>query len=119
MKKLFILVCSFVFLSASGAFAYDDNFKKSFYDGFVGGFFTSLSDSLEKQNVPTAKVKRYTTAMKARLNRKDLEAKTWSCVEKYNLVDLFSKQNEINQKCFSGWQNDYLNKNADLLKLLQ
>ena len=119
MKKLFILLFAFIFLGANAVFAYDAAFKKDFYDGFTSGFFYSMSESLRKNGVPAAKVDKYTVSLKGRLNRKDLENKTWACVEKHNYVELISKPDEWSKECFTGWKYEFMTKNSDLLKLLK
>lgn len=119
MKKLFILLFAFVFLGTNVAFAYDEAFKKDFYDGFKSGFFSSMSNTLKDNGIPANKVDRYIVALKGRLNQKDLESKTWTCVERYNMTQLLSQPDEIMEKCFASWVNDYMTKNADLLNILQ
>lgn len=39
MKKFFVLLFTFVFLTTNVVFAYDAAFKRDFYNGFKSGFF--------------------------------------------------------------------------------
>lgn len=119
MKKFFVLLFTFVFLTTNVVFAYDAAFKRDFYNGFKSGFFSSLSESLMKNGIPSVKVNSYIVALKGRLNQQELENKTWACVESYNMAEMLSIPEELTEKCFSGWMNDYMTKNADLLKLLK
>lgn len=119
MKKFLVLICAILLLSSNAVFAISASDKTQFYDGFVTGFFWSLNDSIIKSGVPKEKATKYVAAMKARLNRSQLEAQTWACVSKYNTADLFVKQNAISKECFSTWADNYIHKNIDLLNLLK
>ena len=119
MKKILVLICVTLLFSCNTVFAMSVSEKTQFYDGFITGFFWSLNDSMIKSGVPKEKATKYVTAMKARLNRSQLEAQTWACVSKYNTADLFVKQNAISQECFATWTDNYIRKNIDLLNLLK
>ena len=56
--------------------------------------------------------------MKKRVNRRQLENETWSCVAKYNPAQLNTMSEKISKECFTKWANDYYTKNQDLIKLL-
>ncbi len=120
MKKILVLFIVFIF-SAGVGFAenYDANFKKVFYDGFEGGMFYSLEQSLLMSGIEQAKVTRYIKAMKTRVNRAELENQTWACVSKYPIEKLASNQKKIADECFDKWAENYYIKNKDLTRLLK
>ncbi len=119
MKKILILLIA-LFIAASSTYAadYSPEFKKSFYDGFLGGMFKSYELQLIKSGYAPAKVKKHSTALKSRVNRKQLEAQTWGCVSKYTVQQLATSQQKISNECFAPWVKTFFTKNADLQKLL-
>lgn len=120
MKKILVVLIA-VILSAGTVFAenYDANFKKMFYDGFEEGMFYSLEQNLLANKIPQPKVTNYVKAMRTRVNRADLENKTWACVSKYSMGDMTTNQQKIANECFSQWSENFYKKNQDLMKLLK
>lgn len=120
MKKILILLLGFVLLSGSVyAAEYTAQDKKIFYDNFLVGMFWGMEKSLMANNVPKSKVTTYVNAMKKRVNRKELESQTWTCVSKYTQAQLMTQSDKISDECFDKWANNFYLKNQDLLKLLK
>lgn len=120
MKKILILCFAVIFMNIP-AFAanYDAAFKQTFYDGFLGGMFYSLEQRLLMSGYPQPKVKSYSTALKSKVNRQQLETATWACVSKYSVEQLSSQQQKIADECFGKWVNDFFTRNQSLTKMLQ
>ena len=120
MKKIIILFMAVIFsVGTVLAENYDANFKKVFYDGFEEGMFYSLEQNLLMSGVAQPKVTRYIKAMKARVNRAELENQTWACVSKYSMDQLALNQKKIADECFDKWAENYYIKNKDLIRLLK
>ena len=120
MKKLLVLLMSFIILSGTVfAAEYTAEEKKVFYDNFIAGMFWTMEQSLLTNNIPKSKARVYINAMKKRVNRRQLENETWSCVAKYNPAQLNTMSEKISKECFTKWANDYYTKNQDLIKLLK
>lgn len=118
MKKLLVILL----LCTGTAFAtttYSPEAKQAFYDTLVQGMMYSMQDSLLNQGYPQANVKSYIDKLSSRIDRKQLEDSTWSCVTKYSEKDFTNKKEEIAQKCFMSWTTNLITQNADLMKILQ
>lgn len=77
MKKFIVSFLALVIFSGSAlAVEYSAYEKKAFYDGFEGGMFYSLEQTLLQRGIPQAKTSKYVTALKGRLNRTQLENAT-------------------------------------------
>ena len=120
MKKIFIIFVSLILFGLPAlAFEYSAQEKKVFYDNFLKGMFWAMEQSLLTNNIPKSKARVYINAMKKRVNRRQLENETWSCVAKYNPAQLNTMSEKISKECFTKWANDYYTKNQDLIKLLK
>lgn len=119
MKKIILLVCLVVSFAASAfAYDYDANFKKSFYDNLINGMFASLEDKIIANGYPKATAAEYVRTMKSRLNRTELENKTWGCISKHSMEEL-TKNTALTDECFGDWANSFFSNNADALTILQ
>lgn len=120
MKKIIVLFFALIFLGGN-AFAISDTaeFEKSFYDGFLTGFFRSLPDSLVANGHSRVKADKYATALKSRVNRQQLEQQTWGCVSQASINELATQQQKVAEKCFGPWVTQFMGKNADLYQLLK
>lgn len=120
MKKIFVSFLMLVIFSGSAlAVEYSAYEKKAFYDGFEGGMFYSLEQTLLQRGIPQAKTSKYVTALKGRLNRTQLENATWACVSKYTPQQLAASQKAVADECFAKWVDDFYGKNTDLINLLK
>lgn len=119
MKKFLVLICAFLIFTSSSVFAYSEQEKKLFYDGFVLGFFGELPKSLVANGHSRDKAYKYTVALKARLNRQQLEQQTWGCISQYGVVEIKAREKELAAKCFGPWVTKFMNNNSDLYQLLK
>lgn len=120
MKKyLTVLLLSIAVCTAAFAEPRSEEYKNNFYDNLQTGMLTSINDSLVAQGLPSDKVQRYTTALKGRIDRQQLENSTWACVSKYSDGELISNKEQIAEECFSGWVSELVTANSDLLEILK
>ncbi len=118
MKKLFTLLFAITFC-ASSALAYNGTVADAFYSKYLEGFYSSMSLQLVNSGIAPAKVDKYLTAMKGRINQKSLEKETINCVLKNDLLTKFEETNEVGSTCLDEWSSDFMTKNTDLLNLLK
>ena len=88
--------------------------KKEFYDEFSSEFFNSLSEELISEKFQKSGVLIYTSQLKGRFNRTELENATWGCVSKYSVEQLIQNTEGITHECFGGWITKFIGDNADL-----
>jgi len=119
MKKFILLFCIITsFCTSALAQNYDANFKKSFYDSLINGMFTSLQDTIISNGYTKASAEEYVKTLKGRLNRTELENKTWGCVSQHSMEEMIHTTSIIDE-CFGDWANSFFTQNADTLSILQ
>lgn len=102
------------------AYEYTAAWKKSFYDNYKASLFSSLKESLLSQHFSASGVDKYISVMKKRLNRSELEEQTWGCVSGYTPESILTKPEEVREKCFEEWNNNFfIRNNKDALILLR
>ena len=125
MKKSIVILGILLFinmvvmsLSKAFAYAYDNDFKNSFYDSFVTGMFEGLKGSLLSQGFTASSVNAYVAVLKPKVNRTTLEQSSWDCVSRYTVQQMMTPG--IVDHCFEKWSNNFFfvenSKALDLLK---
>lgn len=116
MKKFIILTLTLITMSTSAlAYNYPPEFKKMFYDSYCIQLFGTLSYALQIYGFKPEYNEKYISTLKSRLNRKELEDATWSCISK-NTPEQFKKNSDaIIEKCTGEWRNNFIEKNKDIL----
>ncbi len=119
MKKFILLLLTLCISSQAFAYNYDPKFKKNFYDEFVANYFQTLQQSLLSGNYKDESAYQYVSTLRARLNRKDLENTTWSCVSQYSEQQM-AKSKDFTEKCFGKWSQKFMfEQNADTISILK
>lgn len=125
MKKILAILGILLFvnmvvmsLNKAFAYAYNNDFKVSFYDSFVSGMFEGLKESLLTQGFSTASVNTYIATLKPKVNRTSLEQASWDCVSKYSVTEMQTPG--VIDHCFEKWTNNFFFvdnvKSLDILK---
>lgn len=125
MKKIIVILGILLFinivvmsLSKAFAYAYDSDFKKSYYDNFIPVMFVSLEQSLLSQGYTAPSVNTYVATLKAKLNRTELEQSTWDCISRYTVQQM--QNPDVVLHCFGGWSNNFFAvENAKALEILR
>lgn len=111
MKKIIIMSLALITISTSAcAYDYPPLAKQNFYDAFIANLLGSLKESLFQQGFKPYSVNEYVSTLRARLDRKELENATWGCVSKYSPDEMQTNANQIVNKCFGKWSNDFFFK---------
>lgn len=97
------------------AYNYPPEFKKKFYDNYCNQLFYTLSYALSIYGFKLEYNEKYISILKSRLNRKELEDATWSCISKNSPEQFKKNPDEIIEKCTGDWRNNFINKNQDIL----
>lgn len=115
MKRVITLFIAFLALSLSAfAYNYTNEDKQEFYDAFSTEFFSSMNDELISNGFQKSGVYIYSTQLKSRFNRTELENASWACIAKYSPEQLSKDIQGITHECFASWIENFIGKNSDL-----
>ena len=124
MKKILSILSILLFVSMmviplnkTFAYSYNNDFKVSFYESFVQGFFKGLKESLLAQGFLDDSVNTYITTLKPKVNFTSLEQASWGCVSKYSVDQMLIG---ATNNCFEKWINNFLFvENVEFLNILK